>query len=97
MAGKVNLRNEFNFWVYETWDAGFNKIKTMLNYARKKLELPALTDNDLKFKPIEGKKPNESPEIPDGKEPAPIKDGVIDVEKYNKSFDESNNETVRKF
>ncbi|MCE8167925.1 MAG: DnaJ domain-containing protein [Candidatus Moeniiplasma glomeromycotorum] len=97
LAGKVNLRNEFNFWVYETWDAGFNKIKTMLNYARKKLELPALTDNDLKFKPIEGKKPNESPEIPDGKEPAPIKDGVIDVEKYNKSFDESNNETVRKF
>jgi len=81
----------------EGWEKSVERFKRELNFARKKLGLDPLTENDLKLKPIEGKIPNETPQIPDGKKPKPIKDGVADIEKYNKSFDEVNNETVRKF
>src|SRR3954451_23438021 len=77
-----------------SWEGNVNQIKVPLNHCRKAMGLSELTDQDLQ---IEGKIPNEGPQIPDGEKPKPIKDGVADIEKYNKSFDKENNETVRKF
>lgn len=78
----------------KVWKDNFERVKRMLNYARKALELPEFTDQDLQ---IEEKSPNETPQIPGEKPRKPIEDGVDDIEKYNKSFDKENNETVRKF
>jgi len=65
------------------WEGNINHFKDLLNKARAKLELSPLTDQDLK---IAGKNPNETPQIPDnGEKPKPIKDGVTNIEEYNKS------------
>jgi len=87
----------FLFWWFDgatSWEKNFDRVLRMLNRCRNKMGLSDLTDQDLQ---IEGKIPIETPQIPDGKKPKPIEDGVDDINEYNRLWYEEKHSDIVKY